>query len=77
MWPIFIENVQNSGPVFTSAKQTDATAIPPNPMDTAMYSIFEQHVAPRIDNNSSPNTDGQRHERDNGLSLDSDVERGE
>lgn len=68
------ENVQNSGLEFTSAKQADATAIPPNPMDMAVCSVFEQHLSPRIDNNSSVNTDGQKHEKRNGLSLDSDVD---
>lgn len=73
-------NVQINGPKFARNKQAHATAIPPNPMEMAVCSVFEQHLTPQvIDNHSSINTDGQTHEKCHGLSLDwdVDVERGE
>jgi len=73
------KNVRNSGVEFTSAKQADATVILPNPMDMAVCSVFEQHLTPRIYDDSSINTDSETHEKRGGLShhSDVDVERGE
>ena len=62
-------NVRNSGVEFTSAKLADATVIPPNPLDIAVCSVFEQHLTPRIYDGSSINADGQK--------RNVDVERGE
>jgi hypothetical protein len=82
MWPMFKfigrqKNVPKSGLVFARANQAKSTTIPPNLMETAVCSILEQHLAPQVDDGSSINTDGQTREKHNGLSLDSDVERGE
>ena len=73
------EDVQKSGLKFARANHAHSTTIPPNPMETAVCSILEQHLTPQVDNDSSINTDGQTHEKHNGLSidLDVDVERGE
>ena len=74
------KNVQISGLKFARNNQAHATTTPPNPLEMAVCSIFEQHLTPQVtDNDSSSNTDGQTHEKRNGLSLDSDVdvERGE
>jgi len=72
-------NVQKSGLKFARANHAHSTTILPNPMETAVCSILEQHLAPQVDDDSSINADGQTHEERNGLSLDSDVdvERGE
>jgi len=73
------KNVQKSGLEFARANHAHSTTTPPNPMETAVCSILEQHLTPQVDNDSSINTDGQTHVKRNGLSLDSDVdvERGE
>ena len=74
------KNVQISGLKFARNKQTHATTAPPNPLEMAVCSVFEQHLTPQvIDNDSSINTDGQTHEKRNSLSFgsDVDVERGE
>jgi hypothetical protein len=74
------EDSQTSGLEFSKSKQTHAGPIPPNPMEIAVHTLFEQDLTQMSDLSLSVNTDEEAHKRSSGSScsnLDEDVERGE
>lgn len=73
---------QTSGLKFSKSKQTHARPIPPNPMEIAVHTLFEQDLTQMSDHGLSVNTDEEARKRpsgseSSGSSLDEDVERGE
>ncbi|KAI0002214.1 hypothetical protein BJV74DRAFT_41381 [Russula compacta] len=74
---ITVENLPKSGFTAAKIKQMHTMPIPLNRMEVSVHTAFDQHLAPQMsDHDSSIGTEGQVHEKPNGITPDDDVEHG-